>query len=49
MRRVAPARLDLLLMITGARRAEILRDLANYTDIAPVIQVSEVVVERSDR
>lgn len=30
-------------------RAEILRDLANYTDIAPVIQVSEVVVERSDR
>lgn len=29
-------------------RAEILRDLANYTDIAPVIQVSEVVVERSD-
>jgi uncharacterized protein (TIGR02118 family) len=30
-------------------RAEILGDLANYTDIAPVIQVSEVVVERSDR
>ena len=30
-------------------RAEILGDIANYTDIAPVIQVSEVVVERSDR
>ncbi len=30
-------------------RAEILDDIANYTDIAPVIQVSEVVVERSDR
>ena len=30
-------------------RAEIRGDIANYTDIAPVIQVSEVVVERSDR
>jgi uncharacterized protein (TIGR02118 family) len=30
-------------------RVEILGDLANYTDIVPVIQVSEVVVERSDR
>ena len=30
-------------------RAEILGDLANSTDIAPVIQVSEIVVERSDR
>jgi len=30
-------------------RAEILADLANYTDIAPVLQVSEIVVERSDR
>jgi uncharacterized protein (TIGR02118 family) len=30
-------------------RAEILDDIANYTDIAPVVQVSEVVVERSDR
>jgi uncharacterized protein (TIGR02118 family) len=30
-------------------RAEILDDSANYTDIAPVVQVSEVVVERSDR
>ena len=30
-------------------RAEILGDIANYTDIAPVIQFSEVVVERSDR
>lgn len=28
--------------------AEILGDIANYTDIAPVVQVSEVVVERSD-
>ena len=30
-------------------RAEILGDIANYTDIAPLVQVSEVVVERSDR
>ena len=30
-------------------RAEILGDIANYTDIAPVLQVSEVIVERSDR
>ena len=30
-------------------RAEIWGDIANYTDIAPVIQFSEVVVERSDR
>jgi uncharacterized protein (TIGR02118 family) len=29
--------------------AEILSDIANYNDIAPVLQVSEVVVERSDR
>jgi uncharacterized protein (TIGR02118 family) len=29
--------------------AEILGDIANYTDIAPVLQFSEVVVERSDR
>jgi uncharacterized protein (TIGR02118 family) len=29
--------------------AEIRGDIANYTDIAPVLQVSEVVVERSDR
>jgi len=28
--------------------AEIQGDIANYTDIAPVLQVSEVVVERSD-
>ena len=28
---------------------EILGDIGNYTDIAPVIQISEVVVERSDR
>ena len=32
-----------------AHGAEILGDIANYTDIAPVLQVSEVVVERSDR
>jgi len=32
-----------------AHRAEILGDIANYTDIEPIIQVSEVVVERSDR
>ncbi|VVE71986.1 ethyl tert-butyl ether degradation protein EthD [Pandoraea captiosa] len=30
-------------------RAEILADIARYTDITPVRQVSEVVVERSDR
>ena len=29
-------------------RAEILADIANYTDIAPVLQFSELVVERSD-
>jgi hypothetical protein len=29
--------------------AEIRGDIANYTDIAPVIQISEVVVERSER
>jgi uncharacterized protein (TIGR02118 family) len=29
-------------------RAEVLRDIANYTDIAPVLQFSEVVVERSE-
>jgi len=28
--------------------AEVLGDIAHYTDITPVIQVSEVVVERSD-
>jgi uncharacterized protein (TIGR02118 family) len=32
-----------------AHRAEILADIPNYTDIAPVLQFSEVVVERSDR
>ena len=30
-------------------RAEIRADIANYTDIAPVIQIREVVFERSDR
>jgi uncharacterized protein (TIGR02118 family) len=29
--------------------AEVRGDLANYTDIVPVLQFSEVVVERSDR
>lgn len=29
--------------------AEIRGDIANYTDIVPVVQFSEVVVERSDR
>lgn len=29
--------------------AEVRGDIANYTDIVPVIQISEVVVERSDR
>lgn len=29
--------------------AEVRGDIANYTDIVPVIQVSEVVVERSGR
>jgi uncharacterized protein (TIGR02118 family) len=32
-----------------AHGAEIQGDIAQYTDIAPVIQFSEVVVERSDR
>ena len=31
-----------------AHRAEIHGDIANYTDITPVLQVSEFVVERSD-
>ena len=30
-------------------RDEIRGDIANYTDISPVIQISELVVERSDR
>ncbi len=29
------------------RGSEVLNDLANYTDITPVVQFSEVVVERS--
>ena len=29
--------------------AEIRGDIANYTDITPVLQFSEVIVERSDR
>ena len=31
-----------------AHGAEILGDISNYTDIAPIIQFSELVVERSD-
>jgi hypothetical protein len=30
-------------------RAEVLADFANYTDVVPVMQFSDVVVERSDR
>jgi len=29
----------------GPHRAEIVADVANYTDIAPIVQLSEVVVE----
>jgi hypothetical protein len=29
--------------------SEIRSDIANYTDITPVVQLSEVVVERSER
>ena len=29
----------------GPHRAEIVADLANYTDIAPIVQLSEVVAE----
>lgn len=32
-----------------AHRAQILGDIPNYTDIAPMVQISEIVVERSDR
>ena len=31
----------------GPHAAEILADIANYTDLQPVMQISEVVVERS--
>ena len=30
------------------RQAEVLADIPNYTDLTPVVQISEVVVERSD-
>ena len=33
----------------GPHAQEILRDIANYTDLIPVIQISEVVVENSAR
>lgn len=33
----------------GPRRAEVLADIPVYTDITPVVQVSEILVERSDR
>jgi hypothetical protein len=29
--------------------AETLGGIANYTDVAPVVQISEVIVERLDR
>ena len=32
-----------------AHGGEVRGDIANYTDIVPVVQLSEVVVERSDR
>ena len=32
----------------GPHAQEIRRDIANYTDIRPVLQISEVVVERSE-
>ena len=31
----------------GPHTSEIMGDIKNYTDIAPVMQISEVVVERS--
>jgi len=31
----------------GPHSAEILGDIPNYTDLTPVIQISEVVVEKS--
>ena len=37
------------LAASQAHSAEIRGDIANYTDIVPVVQLSEVVVERSDR
>ena len=30
----------------GPHAKEIMADIANYTDIAPVMQISEVVVEK---
>ena len=32
----------------GMPRREILGDFANYTGIAPVVRISEIVVERSE-
>jgi hypothetical protein len=34
---------------TSPHGAELRRDLANHTDITPVVEFSEIVVERSDR
>ena len=31
----------------GPHAAEILADIANYTDLQPVMQISEVVIEHS--
>lgn len=33
----------------GPHAQEILRDIANFTDVTPVVQISEVVVENSAR
>jgi uncharacterized protein (TIGR02118 family) len=33
---------------SGQHQQEIRGDIANYTDIQPVVQISEVVVERSE-
>ena len=32
----------------GPHSAEILGDIPNYTDLTPVLQISEVVVEKSE-
>ena len=33
---------------SGRHQQEIRGDIANYTDIQPVMQISEVIVERSE-
>ena len=32
----------------GPHAEEILRDIGNFTDVTPVLQISEVIVERSE-